>query len=79
MTQSVISQFQYDHENELTEMMYGLTWTPNYNGESMTFLHLHIPKVLSLVQVNVSFCEQKNLHTDLTEEQTQNPSPGSCS
>lgn len=33
----------------------------------------HIPQVLSLVEIQVSACEQKYPHTDLTDDQTQNP------
>jgi hypothetical protein len=34
---------------------------------------LHILKVLSLANVKSSISEQKNLQTDLTGDQTQNP------
>lgn len=33
---------------------------------------LHFSKVLSLAEVNTSVCEQKNMYTDLTGDQTQN-------
>jgi hypothetical protein len=34
---------------------------------------LHIPRLLSLVEINISACEQKTLHTDPSMEQSQNP------
>jgi hypothetical protein len=38
---------------------------------------LHIPKVIYFVEVKGSICEQKNLHINLTKDQTQKPLKGS--
>lgn len=34
---------------------------------------VHIPEVLSVVELKVSMCGQTNLHTDISGHQTQNP------
>jgi hypothetical protein len=46
---------------------YNLTWASNSDGV------LHFPKVLSLEDVKVTVCQQKNLHIDLTKDRSQNP------
>jgi hypothetical protein len=48
--------------------IYILIWTPNYKGDYI----FQSTNISSLIQVQVSIHRQKNLHTDLIRDQTQN-------
>lgn len=54
-----------------TGTTYSLTRGLNRGG-GFFFSILHISKVLSLVHLKVSLCEQEHLHTHLTQDETQN-------
>jgi hypothetical protein len=56
----------------LTEGIYGTARVMNHSGGG-GILYFH--KVLSLTEVNISICEQKKPHTDLTKDWNNNPAP----